>query len=199
MLWQDNRSCTEHAIESDELRAHRDPECTTAFFVHLPKTAANLLREHAPELPAHIEWLRVQSRDTQFAEVLDAACADAKPTVVNLIVFRDMPQTTPTWALDPPWRMLFGGGWRRAWSQAACTVNFLAGAPPRLGATVRSVDGVDAMRARVGQALVDMKLPRPGQPRSQHYEGDGWVLVHHPETKGVVAALRAVLDTMSIV
>jgi hypothetical protein len=66
------------------------------------------------------------------------------------------------------------------------------------GPVVRGVQGVDAMRARLGPALVDLKLPRPGQPRSEHYEGDGWVLVHHPETQGVVAALRAVLDTMQI-
>ena len=67
------------------------------------------------------------------------------------------------------------------------------------GDTVRSVEGIDAMRQRLGEALVDMKLPQPGQPRSQHYEGDGWVLVNHPETKGVIAALRTVLDTAQIV
>ena len=67
------------------------------------------------------------------------------------------------------------------------------------GETVRSVAGVDAMRQKLGPALVDMKMPQPGQPRSQHYEGDGWVLVNHPETKGVIAALRAVLDTVQVV
>jgi biotin carboxylase len=66
------------------------------------------------------------------------------------------------------------------------------------GEQVRAVEGIDAMRRQLGPALVDMKLPRPGQPRSQHYEGDGWVLVHHPETMGVVKALRAVLETVRV-
>jgi hypothetical protein len=55
------------------------------------------------------------------------------------------------------------------------------------------------MRRALGPALFDMKLPQPGQPRSQHYEGDGWVVVHHPETMGVVKALRAVIETVRIV
>jgi biotin carboxylase len=67
------------------------------------------------------------------------------------------------------------------------------------GDQVRAVEGIDAMRRQLGPALVDMKLPKPGQPRSQHYEGDGWVLVHHPETLGVVKALRAVLETVRVV
>jgi D-alanine-D-alanine ligase-like ATP-grasp enzyme len=64
--------------------------------------------------------------------------------------------------------------------------------------TVRAVHGVEAMRARLGQSLFDLRLPRPGQPRSRHYEGDGWIIVHHPETKGVVAAMRTVLETVRI-
>jgi hypothetical protein len=67
------------------------------------------------------------------------------------------------------------------------------------GPVVRSVEGVEAMRQRLGPAFVDAKLPQPGQPRSQHYEGDGWVLVRHPETKGVVQALRTVLEMVTIV
>lgn len=66
------------------------------------------------------------------------------------------------------------------------------------GDKVRAVEGIDAMVRTLGPALFDMKLPQPGQPRSQHYEGDGWVLVHHPETMGVVKALRTVLETVRI-
>lgn len=67
------------------------------------------------------------------------------------------------------------------------------------GPTVRAVEGIEAMRQQLGPAFVDCKLPTVGQARSQHYEGDGWVLVRHPETKGVVQALRTVLETAAIV
>jgi biotin carboxylase len=66
------------------------------------------------------------------------------------------------------------------------------------GPTVRGVTGVAAMRQALGPAFVEMKLPEPGQPRSTHYEGDGYVVVHHPSTDGVVKALRTVLDTVTI-
>jgi hypothetical protein len=63
---------------------------------------------------------------------------------------------------------------------------------------VRGVEGTAAMQRALGPALVAMKLPQPGQLRSTHYEGDGFVIVHHPRTEGVVQALRTVLDTVSI-
>jgi len=66
------------------------------------------------------------------------------------------------------------------------------------GPTVRGVEGTAAMQRALGPALVAMKLPQPGQLRSTHYEGDGFVIVHHPRTEGVVQALRTVLDTVSI-
>lgn len=66
------------------------------------------------------------------------------------------------------------------------------------GPTVRSVEGVAAMQQALGPAFVEMKMPQPGQQRSTHYEGDGYVLAHHPRTDGVVKALRAVLDTVTI-
>jgi hypothetical protein len=67
------------------------------------------------------------------------------------------------------------------------------------GERVREVRGVEAMRQKLGPAVVDAKMPQPGQPRSSHYEGDGFVLVRHAETKGVVQALRTVLETVEIV
>jgi len=44
-----------------------------------------------------------------------------------------------------------------------------------------------------------VRPPRPGQPRSAHYEGDGWVVVRHPETPKVVEALRALVTEVRIV
>lgn len=64
---------------------------------------------------------------------------------------------------------------------------------------VRSVAGARAMRARLGKTFVDQQLPKPRQPRSSGYEGDGWVIVRHADTKGAIAAMRTVLETIRVV
>jgi D-alanine-D-alanine ligase-like ATP-grasp enzyme len=66
------------------------------------------------------------------------------------------------------------------------------------GRVVRSVEGIEEAKARVGVALVDASLPRVGQPRTDHYEGEGWVIVRHRETQGVVDALRTLITTIQV-
>ena len=63
---------------------------------------------------------------------------------------------------------------------------------------VRSVDGLNEAQSRMGALVVDRKLPTPGQPRSQGYEGEGWVLVSHPETARVRQALFDLITTVKV-
>ena len=55
---------------------------------------------------------------------------------------------------------------------------------------VRTVHGVDEMQRELGHLVVDAMLPRPGQPASTSYEGEGFVTVRHEDT----AVVRAVID-----
>jgi len=66
------------------------------------------------------------------------------------------------------------------------------------GNVIKSVRGVEAARAQVGGALIEARFPRVGQPRSEHYEGEGWAIVRHPETRGVVDALRTLITTVQV-
>ncbi len=63
---------------------------------------------------------------------------------------------------------------------------------------VRSVTGVKEANARVGKIAVKSKLPKIGQPKSDHYEGDGYVIVRHPETAVVQAAVKTIIETVRI-
>jgi biotin carboxylase len=138
---------------------------------------------------SHMEWFLRADGSPVVSEV------GARPPGANIMPLLQAAHGADPWAA---WaRLMVHHTWQFPERRFAAGTIFLRAKGG--GATVRSVDGIDAMKARLGPALVDMKLPRPGQPRSQHYEGDGWVLVHHPETKGAVAALRAVLDTVSVV
>jgi formate-dependent phosphoribosylglycinamide formyltransferase (GAR transformylase) len=63
---------------------------------------------------------------------------------------------------------------------------------------VRQVTGVRETNAKVGQLVKRSKLPRLGQPKSDHYEGDGFVIVRHEETEAVNAAIKTIIETIRI-
>jgi hypothetical protein len=50
----------------------------------------------------------------------------------------------------------------------------------------------------MGTLVVDRRLPVVGQPRSQGYEGEGWVVVSHPETTRVRKALFDLITTVQV-
>ena len=138
---------------------------------------------------SHMEWFRREDGSAVVSEV------GARPPGANIMPLLQAAHGADPWAA---WaRLMVQREWHFPDRRFAAGTIFLRAKGG--GDVVRSVQGIEAMKARLGPALVDLKLPRPGQPRSQHYEGDGWVLVHHPETKGVVQALRTVLDTVSVV
>jgi hypothetical protein len=55
---------------------------------------------------------------------------------------------------------------------------------------VRTVHGLDQLRAELGPLLVDARWPHPGQRAASTYEGEGFVTVRHPDT----AVVREALD-----
>jgi hypothetical protein len=63
---------------------------------------------------------------------------------------------------------------------------------------VRAVHGVDEMQREIGHLVVDAKLPRPGQPASTSYEGEGFVTVRHEDTEVVRAALDRILSHLRV-
>ena len=50
----------------------------------------------------------------------------------------------------------------------------------------------------VGTTLVDARWPKVGQPRSSHYEGEGYALVRGDTTDDAVAALRRLITGIEI-
>jgi hypothetical protein len=58
---------------------------------------------------------------------------------------------------------------------------------------VRAVHGWDSLPEQVRSIIVESRLPQPGQVSSNSYEGDGHVIVRHPETAVVTEALRRIV------
>ena len=138
---------------------------------------------------SHMEWFLRADGSPVVSEV------GARPPGANIMPLLAAAHSCDPWAL---WAKLVV---QRKWEMperrfaAGCVfLRSMGGAP-----TVRSVEGIAAMRQQVGDLITAEKLPQPGQPRSSHYEGDGYVVVRHPETKGVVAAMKTILANVKIV
>ena len=63
---------------------------------------------------------------------------------------------------------------------------------------VQGTHGLDALPPEVTALVVDSRLPRPGQPSSGSYEGDGYITVRHPDTAVVTDALKQLVTTVRV-
>jgi biotin carboxylase len=66
------------------------------------------------------------------------------------------------------------------------------------GDRVVSVLGVDDAVRAVGDALVELRAPKVGQPRGPGYEGEGWAYVKHATTDGVRQALLTMIQGVQV-
>ena len=86
----------------------------------------------------------------------------------------------------------FDGPWERKYAVGSA---FLRG----MGrGRVASVTGVKEVHEAVGQHVIEAKLPEVGAPRSDSYEGDGYVVVADASTEVVKAALKKIIETVKV-
>jgi hypothetical protein len=96
----------------------------------------------------------------------------------------------------------------RAWPQLMVFDEFEA--PPRSFAAgaayirgqgqgrVRRIHGLGEAQRRFGDLVMEVKLPSEGQPPSDSYEGDGYVIVRHTETEVVEHALQEIVKIIRV-
>jgi biotin carboxylase len=63
---------------------------------------------------------------------------------------------------------------------------------------VKAVHGFEAIRAQLGDLIVETRLPQPGQPPSGSYEGEGFVIVRHPDTQVVTTAVQKIVAALRV-
>ena len=63
---------------------------------------------------------------------------------------------------------------------------------------VTAVHGWDIVQRELRELITDVKLPELGTASSSSYEGEGFVIVRHPETKVVEDALARIVSLMRI-
>jgi len=66
------------------------------------------------------------------------------------------------------------------------------------GSRVVSVEGVERAIEEAGDALVELRAPKVGQPRADGYEGEGYAILKHATTEGVKRGLLAVIQAIQV-
>ena len=136
----------------------------------------------------HMEWFRRDDGSLAIGEIA------ARPPGANIVRMNSFAHDTDmyrAWAravVDSE----FDGPFERKYS-VGCA--FLRGVGR---GRVLKVEGVDRAQELVGRIVVEARLPQPGTPRSDSYEGDGHVIVRHPDVEVVKAAMKTVIETIQV-
>jgi formate-dependent phosphoribosylglycinamide formyltransferase (GAR transformylase) len=137
---------------------------------------------------SHMEWFRRPDGSVAVSEV------GARPPGAQFTTLMSWAHDTDlyaTWArfavhdvFDPPPRQYaVGAAYLRA--QGA-------------GRTIRAVHGLERVSESTRSLVVEAKVPEPGRPVADTYEGDGHVVVRHPDTERVEAALAELITTIHV-
>ncbi|HWO18838.1 MAG TPA: ATP-grasp domain-containing protein [Kofleriaceae bacterium] len=136
----------------------------------------------------HMEWFRRDDGSLAIGEIA------ARPPGANIVRMNSFAHDTDmyrAWAravVDDA----FDGPFERRYA-VGCA--FLRGVGR--GRVLRTT-GVERAQELVGRHVVEARLPTPGAPRSDSYEGDGHVIVRHPDTAAVEAALKTIIETVQV-
>lgn len=136
---------------------------------------------------AHVEWFRRPDGRVAISE------AGARPPGAQFTTLMSYAHDTDLY---------------RAWAQLVTHDRFPA--PERRYATgaaylrgqgqghVRAIHGLDRAQAEMGPLVVETRLPEADQSPSGSYEGDGYVILRHPETEVVERALARLVTLVRV-
>lgn len=136
----------------------------------------------------HMEWFR---RDDGSLAIGEIAARPPGANIVRMTGFAHDADMYRAWAravVDDA----FDGPYERKYA-VGCA--FLRGVGR--GRVLR-VTGADKAQEQVGRHVVEARLPQPGAPRSDSYEGDGYVIVRDPDTEVVKRAMQTVIETIQV-
>jgi len=136
----------------------------------------------------HMEWFR---RDDGSLAIGEIAARPPGANIVRMTSFAHDADMYRAWAravVDEA----FDGPWERKYA-VGCA--FLRGVGR--GRVLR-VTGVERAQELVGKYVVESRLPQPGAQRSDSYEGDGHVIVKHPDTDVVHKAMQTIIETIQV-
>ncbi|MEZ4417776.1 MAG: ATP-grasp domain-containing protein [Gemmatimonadota bacterium] len=137
---------------------------------------------------SHMEWFRRPDGSVAISEV------GARPPgarFVNLISHAHDFDLFAAWA-----RLVVFGQFQPPERKYAAGVAYLRAQGS--GVRIARVRGLDRIQDAIGPIIREARLPQPGQKASGTYEGEGYILVRHPETQVVKDALSRIISQVRV-
>jgi biotin carboxylase len=135
----------------------------------------------------HMEWFRRRDGSVAVSEV---AARPPGAQFTTLISYAHDFNLYRAWArlmvfeeFDPPAR------------KYAVGAAFLRG---QGNGRVTAIHGLDQAHKEIGPIVVEAKIPKPGQAPTGTYEGEGYVIVRHPDTGTVERALSRLVSLIRV-
>ena len=63
---------------------------------------------------------------------------------------------------------------------------------------VTGVSGLEKINREIGHLITDAKIPKAGQEKGMTYEGEGYIILRHPDTSVVREALQMIVSTAHV-
>lgn len=135
----------------------------------------------------HMEWFRRADGSVAISEV---AARPPGAQITTLISRANDIDFVSAWA-----GLMVYGEFAIPQQQYAVAAAFLRGQGTGV---VRRVTGLDRVQAEFGAMVCDVRLPEIGHPPVATYEGDGYIILRHPETAVVERAIRRVVELVHV-
>jgi hypothetical protein len=135
----------------------------------------------------HMEWFR---RPDGTVAVSEVAVRPPGAQITSMLCYAHDFDLYRAWA-----QLMVDGSFmppERAWSVGTV---FLRGQGT---GHIRGVHGLGELPPEIRALVVESRLPQAGQLSSASYEGDGFVIVRHPDTAVVTDALRRLVTTVRV-
>jgi hypothetical protein len=136
---------------------------------------------------SHLEWFRRPDGGIAISEV---AARPPGAQIMTMISRANDIDANRAWV-----RLMVFGEFEPPERRYAVGTAFLRG----MGAGhVKTIHGLEEAGSEVGHLVTDVRLPRPGQPASGGYEGEGYVILRHSETGVVKEALQRLITIVRV-
>ena len=136
---------------------------------------------------SHCEWFRRADGTVAISEI---AARPPGAQITTMIARAHDFDFVGAWA-----RLMVEGTFAIPTRQYAVATAYLRGQGK---GRVVAIDGLDEVQQELRPLICDVGLPRVGQVPNGSYEGEGFIMLRHPETAAVQRALQHVVSTVRV-
>jgi hypothetical protein len=136
---------------------------------------------------SHMEWFRRHDGTIAISEV---AARPPGAQITTLMSYAHDTDMVKAWA-----RLMVFGEFEPPARHYAAGAVYLRG----MGrGRVAAIHGLEQAQQELGGLVVEARLPEIGQPNNEGYEGEGFIIVRHPETAVVEQALSRLASIVRV-